>query len=142
LTPPAAIKRAAIPRAGYEYQDLAGIEVLIRHYRDPDLYAWVMLEADDSAFRALDDVVAARKDGSYEFVQVKLTVDTERYERLGVASRKERAWNIDAGEMGKITRPPRPNGSNSQRGIKDEPHPVQRISEVSQGHADRSRSGF
>ena len=80
LAPRLAIKRAAIPRAGYEYQDLAGIEVLIRHYRDPDLYAWVMLEADDSAFRALDDVVAARKDGSYEFVQVKFTVDTERYE--------------------------------------------------------------
>jgi AAA ATPase domain len=80
LAPQLAIKRAAIPRAGYEYQDLAGIEALIRHYRDPDLYAWVMLEADDSAFRALDDVVVARKDGSYEFVQVKFTVDTERYE--------------------------------------------------------------
>lgn len=74
------IKRAAIPRAGYEYQDLAGIEVLIRHYRDPELYAWVMLEADDTTFRALDDVVAARKDGTYEFVQVKFTVDPERYE--------------------------------------------------------------
>ncbi len=74
------IKRAAIPRAGYEYQDLAGIEVLIRQYRDPELYAWVLLEADDTAFRALDDVVAARKDGSYEFVQVKFTVDSNRYE--------------------------------------------------------------
>lgn len=74
------IKRAAIPRAGYEYQDLAGIEVLIRHYRDPDLYAWVQLEADDTKCRALDDVVAARKDGSYEFVQVKFTVDSDRYE--------------------------------------------------------------
>lgn len=74
------IKPAAIPRAGYEYQDLVGIEVLIRQYRDPDLYAWVQLEADDTSYRALDDVVAARKDGSYEFVQVKFTVDSERYE--------------------------------------------------------------
>ncbi len=74
------IKPAAIPRAGYEYQDLVGIEVLIRQYRDPDLYAWVQLEADDSNYRALDDVVAARKDGSYEFVQVKFTVDSDRYE--------------------------------------------------------------
>ncbi|MBD8194224.1 NACHT domain-containing protein [Pseudomonas fluorescens] len=74
------IKRAAIPRAGYDYQDLAGIEILIRHYRDPDLYDWVMLEADDSAYRALDDVVAARKDGSFELIQVKFTVDSERYE--------------------------------------------------------------
>lgn len=74
------IKRAAIPRAGYEYQDLAGIEVLIRQYRDPELYAWVLLEADDTASRSLDDVVAARKDGSYEFIQVKFTVDPSRYE--------------------------------------------------------------
>ena len=74
------IKPAAIPRAGYEYQDLAGIEVLIRQYRDPELYAWVQLEADDTAYRALDDVVAARKDGSFEFIQVKFTVDSNRYE--------------------------------------------------------------
>jgi len=74
------IKSAAIPRAGYEYQDLVGIEVLIRQYRDPALYAWVLLEADDTTFRALDDVVAARKDGSFEFIQVKFTVDSDRYE--------------------------------------------------------------
>lgn len=76
----AQIKTAAIPRAGYEYQDLAGIEVLIRQYRDPELYAWVLLEADDTNYRALDDVVAARKDGTYEFVQVKFTVDSDCYE--------------------------------------------------------------
>lgn len=76
----ALIKPTAIPRAGYEYQDLVGIEVLIRQYRDPDLYAWVQLEADDTNYRALDDVVAARKDGSYEFVQVKFTVDADSYE--------------------------------------------------------------
>ncbi|MBI3246072.1 MAG: NACHT domain-containing protein [Deltaproteobacteria bacterium] len=74
------IKPAAITRAGYEYQDLAGIEVLIHQYRDPDLYAWVQLEADDTEYRALDDVVAARKDGSFEFIQVKFTVDSDRYE--------------------------------------------------------------
>ena len=74
------IKPAAIPRAAYEYQDLVGIEVLIRQYRDPELYAWVLLEADDTDYRALDDVVAARKDGSYELVQVKFTVDSDRYE--------------------------------------------------------------
>jgi len=74
------IKPAAITRAGYEYQDLAGIEVLIRQYRDPERYAWVLIEADDTNCRALDDVVAARKDGSYEFVQVKFTVDSDRYE--------------------------------------------------------------
>ena len=74
------IKPAATTRAAYEYQDLVGIEVLIRQYRDPELYTWVLIEADDTAYRALDDVVAARKDGSFEFVQVKFTVDSDRYE--------------------------------------------------------------
>ena len=74
------IKSTAITRAGYEYQDLVGIEVLIRLYRDPDLYEWVQLESDNSDYRALDDVVAARKDGSYELIQVKFTVDADKYE--------------------------------------------------------------
>lgn len=71
----AIIKAAAIVRAGYEYQDLVGIELLIRYFRDPDLYDWVKLEADDTLYGALDDVVAARADGSFEFTQVKFTVD-------------------------------------------------------------------
>lgn len=74
------IKTAAIPRAGYEYQDLAGIEVLLRQYRDPGLFKWVLLEADDTKYKSLDDVVAARADGTFEFVQVKFTVDSEKYE--------------------------------------------------------------
>ena len=74
------IKPTTIPRTGYEYQDLVSIEILIRQYRDSELYAWVLLEADDTAFRALDDIVAARKDGSFEFMQVKFTVDADRYE--------------------------------------------------------------
>ncbi len=74
------IKAAAIPRAAYEYQDLAGIEVLLRQYRDPGLFKWVLLEADDTKYKSLDDVVAARADGKFEFVQVKFTVDSERYE--------------------------------------------------------------
>lgn len=89
-----AIERTAITRAGYEYQDLAGIDLLIKHYRDPDLYDWVMLEADDTAFRSLDDVVAARKDGSFELVQVKFTVDSERYVL-------DWSWLLDKSENGK-----------------------------------------
>ena len=73
-------KTAAIPRAAYEYQDLAGIEVLLRQYRDPGLFKWVLLEADDTKYKSLDDVVAARTDGTFEFVQVKFTVDSDRYE--------------------------------------------------------------
>lgn len=73
------IKKTAIVRAGYEYQDLVGIEILIDHFRDPNLYEWVQLESDEPSFRALDDVVALRKDGSVEFTQVKFTVDAEQY---------------------------------------------------------------
>lgn len=74
------IKHTAITRAGYEYQDLIGLEILINYYRDPTLYSWVKLEADDTAARSLDDVVALRPDGSTEYVQVKFTVDAEKYE--------------------------------------------------------------
>jgi hypothetical protein len=73
------IKAAAIVRAGYEYQDLVGIEVLIRYFRDPELYSWVKLEATDSPYGALDDLVAARADGAYEYTQVKFTVDDGAY---------------------------------------------------------------
>lgn len=40
----------------------------------------MQLEGDDTAFRALNDIVAARKDGSLEFIQVKFTVDADRHE--------------------------------------------------------------
>ncbi|MDP3408558.1 NACHT domain-containing protein [Bosea sp. (in: a-proteobacteria)] len=73
------IKYSAITRAGYEYQDLVGIDLLIRHYRDPELFEWVQLESDDPNVKALDDVVAKRKDGSVEYVQVKFTVNAEEY---------------------------------------------------------------
>lgn len=69
------IKFTAITRAGYEYQDLVGIEMLIRHYRDPALFEWVQLESDDPSVKSLDDVVAKRMDGAVEYVQVKFTVD-------------------------------------------------------------------
>lgn len=75
----AAIKPSAIPRAGYDYQDLVGIEFLIRFFRDPELFQWVTLESDDPEARSLDDVVALRRDGSVELIQVKFTVDGGRY---------------------------------------------------------------
>src|SRR3546814_17077175 len=63
VTSSPAIKPTAIPRAGYDYQDLVGIELLIRFFRDPDLFQWVTLESDDPETRSLDDVVALRSDG-------------------------------------------------------------------------------
>lgn len=73
------IKSAAIPRAAFHYQDLVGIETLIRFFRDPQLYEWVELESEDKAARSLDDVIAKRCDGTFELTQVKFTVDADRY---------------------------------------------------------------
>ena len=70
-------KRPGILRAGFQYQDLVAIEVLINYYRDRDLYDWVQLDAEDSRFRSIEDVVARRPDGLYELTQVKFTVDPE-----------------------------------------------------------------
>lgn len=75
----ASIKRPAIIRAGFDYQDLVGLEVLIRHFRDPHLYQWVELEAEDAAVQSLDDVIALRQDGSVEYTQIKFTVDAATY---------------------------------------------------------------
>jgi hypothetical protein len=72
-------KKAGIPRTGFEYQDLIGIELLIGFYRDPSLYTWVKLEAEDPGVGSLDDVVASRLDGSLDLVQVKFTPDPESY---------------------------------------------------------------
>lgn len=64
-------------RAGFLYQDLVAIEVLINFYKDRNLYKWVKLEAEDSGFRSIEDVVACRPNGLYELTQVKFTVDPD-----------------------------------------------------------------
>jgi hypothetical protein len=74
-----ALKTAGITRAAFDYQDLIGIEVLIDFFRNPARYAWVELESEDRAAGYLDDVVALRKDGKFEYTQVKFTVDPDRY---------------------------------------------------------------
>jgi hypothetical protein len=74
-----ALKHAAITRAAFDYQDLIGIGVLIAFFRDPKRYHWVELESEDRSAGFLDDVVALRTDGKFEYTQVKFTVDPDRY---------------------------------------------------------------
>jgi len=74
-----AFKTSGIARSGFEYQDLIGIDVLLRFYRDPNLFHWVELEAEDAKAGKLDDVIAARRDNSFELLQVKFTADADRY---------------------------------------------------------------
>lgn len=68
-------KRPGIIRAGFRYQDLMAIDVLVRFYRDRGLYQWVELDSDDSQFGGIDDVVACRPDGRFDLLQVKFTPD-------------------------------------------------------------------
>lgn len=70
-------KTPGLIRAGFQYQDLVAIEILINFYRQRNLYAWVQLEAEDRAFRSIEDVVACTPDGLYELTQVKFTADPD-----------------------------------------------------------------
>lgn len=73
------LKRAAITRAGHEYQDLIGIQYLIDFYRNRSKYRWMQLESDDPVMGYLDDIVVAYADGSFDLIQVKFTVDPTVY---------------------------------------------------------------
>ena len=70
-------KTPGLLRAGFQYQDLVAIEILINFYRQRNLYAWVQLEAEEQAFRSIEDVVACTPDGLYELTQVKFTADPD-----------------------------------------------------------------
>ena len=70
-------KTPGLIRAGFQYQDLVAIEILINFYRRRNLYAWVQLEAEERAFRSIEDVVACTPDGLYELTQVKFTADPD-----------------------------------------------------------------
>ena len=70
-------KNSGSLRAGFLYQDLVAIEILINFYRKRNLYEWVQIEAEDSEFQSIEDVVACRPDGRYELTQVKFTVDPD-----------------------------------------------------------------
>ncbi|MYE37070.1 MAG: AAA family ATPase, partial [Rhodobacteraceae bacterium] len=73
------IKKAAITREGFEYQDCLGMQFLIDMYIDPSLYEWVKLDAEDPQFRHVEDIVAKRKvDGKFVCRQVKFRVEPDR----------------------------------------------------------------
>jgi hypothetical protein len=68
-------KRPGLIRAGFRYQDLIAIEVLVRFYRDRSIYQWVELDSEDAQFGGIDDIVACRPDGRFDLLQVKFTAD-------------------------------------------------------------------
>jgi hypothetical protein len=62
-------------RAGFQYQDLVAIEVLIDFYRNRKRCQWVKLDAEESEFRSIEDVVVCTNDGRFELMQVKFTAN-------------------------------------------------------------------
>lgn len=68
-------------RAGDEYQDLWGIEILLDWLEHPDRYDWVRFEYSEAG--ALDDVVAKLSSGGLICRQMKHTVDPSKEEYAG-----------------------------------------------------------
>ena len=68
-------KSSGLLRAGYHYQDLVAIQVLVEFYRYRDRFHWVQVEAPDGAYSGIDDIVALRSDGQFDLTQVKFTGD-------------------------------------------------------------------
>lgn len=70
-----ALKSSAIPYGGYRYQSLYGTSVLAKWLESPSTYDRMKFEADDAedAPRGLDDIVAVRANGKYDYWQVKYT---------------------------------------------------------------------
>lgn len=73
--------RRGAPRAGDEYQDLWGIEVLLEWLEHPERYEWVRFEYSEAG--ALDDVVAKRAGGGLVCRQMKHTVDPDETDYAG-----------------------------------------------------------
>lgn len=69
------VKGSATTYAGYRYQTLRGIHVLVEWLQSPGRYVRVKFECEDRAVGplGLDDIVAERADGKFDYWQVKYT---------------------------------------------------------------------
>lgn len=75
------VKPTQLTRAGFEYQDLLGLELLLDWYRHPTKFEWIKLECtevDGHKLAGLDDIVCQRTDGSWLLLQSKFTIDPNR----------------------------------------------------------------
>ena len=63
-------------RAGDDYQDLWGAQILVEFLENPEKYQWIKFEAHE--FKHLDDIVALTADNKFVLRQIKFTVDPER----------------------------------------------------------------
>ena len=94
------VKATGSASAGYQYQTLYGIKILVDWLENPGLYARVQFDCDDRSVAplSLDDVVAERMDGKFTFWQVKYTPpDDNRKQPLLV----DWEWLLDEGPPSK-----------------------------------------
>ena len=77
---PSGIKPSQLTRAGYTYQDLICIRMLINWFHEPEKYQWMSIEgnAELGNVKSLDDVICFTASGEYELYQVKFTTDSGR----------------------------------------------------------------
>lgn len=71
------VKNTAITSVGFDYQILHGVNLLSEWLSSPTRYKRVMFECDDEAPKSLDDIVAERADGRFDYWQVKYTPNPE-----------------------------------------------------------------
>lgn len=69
------VKGSATPFAGYRFQSLFGVQVLTDWLSSPATLTRVRFECDDKTIgpQGLDDIVAERADGRFNYLQVKYT---------------------------------------------------------------------
>ena len=67
------------PRAGDQYHDLFSISIIKEWLENTKKYEYLELDSLDRKVKALDDIVAKRSDGLFELIQVKFTVDANKY---------------------------------------------------------------
>lgn len=62
-------------RAGFDYQDIVALDLVVEMMTHPDRYRWIQVESDDAG--CLDDVTALKENGDFIYWQLKFAVDPE-----------------------------------------------------------------
>lgn len=68
--------RSAVRRAGDDYQDIVAIEIAVQMLERPSEFDYMRIEADDEG-KSIDDVIIKRSDNSFNFYQIKYTLNEQ-----------------------------------------------------------------
>lgn len=62
-------------RAGFDYQDIVALDLVVEMMTHPDRYQWIQVERDDAG--CLDNVTALKGNGEFVYRQLKFAVDPD-----------------------------------------------------------------